>query len=337
MTPPTFLSRRRWLRACLLGALPAFAGLGGAHAAGPAWPAQPVTILVPYSAGGNVDVLARWIVPDLSRRLGQPVVIENLPGAGGIIGTEKVVRAKPDGYTLLMSVESAVVIAKMVTPATVRYDGLRDLQPVTLLGAQPLALVGRPGLPARTAGALFKDMKDHPGKYSYATSGVGTSLHLGGEMLKQMAAVDMVHVPYRNGPQIVTDLSGNQLDLAVLPLSMVMQQARAGQVRIYGLMDDKPSTAMPEAQLLGDNEAALRGANVTVWQGIFAPKGTPAHVVARLDDTLRAVLQEPGVRRNFADGGVTVIGSGPAAFSRFLQEEQAKFGAVVAKGQIRAE
>lgn len=336
MKTPNFLSRRRWLRACLLGALPAFAGLG-AHAAGPAWPAQPVTILVPYSAGGNVDVLARWIVPDLSRRLGQPVVIENLPGAGGIIGTEKVVRAKPDGYTLLMSVESAVVIAKMVTPATVRYDGLRDLQPVTLLGAQPLALVGRPGLPAKTAGELFKDMKDHPGKYSYATSGVGTSLHLGGEMLKQMAAVDMVHVPYRNGPQIVTDLSGNQLDLAVLPLSMVMQQARAGQVRIYGLMDDKPSTAMPEAQLLGDNEAALRGAKVTVWQGIFAPKGTPAHVVARLDEALRAVLQEPGVRRNFADGGVTVIGSGPAAFSRFLQEEQAKFGAVVAKGQIRAE
>src|SRR5690606_5977948 len=122
-----------------------------------------------------------------------------------------------------------------------------------------------------------------------------------------------------------------------LPLSMVMQQARAGQVRIYGLMDDKPSTAMPEARLLGDNEAALRGANVTVGQGTCAPKGTPAHVVARLDEALRAVLQEPGVRRNFADGGVTVIGSGLAAFSRFLQEEQAKFGAVVAKGQIRAE
>ncbi|VTU41276.1 Argininosuccinate lyase [Variovorax sp. PBS-H4] len=334
MIPFTSFSRR-WFSG-LLGAL-AVLGATGAQSAGPEWPAQPLTILVPYSAGGNVDTLARWIAPELSRRLGQPVVIENLPGAGGIIGTAKVVRAKPDGYTLLMSVESAVVIAKMVTPSTVSYDGLLDLQPVTLLGAQPLALVGRTGLPAKSATELFKDMRDHPGKYSYATSGVGTSLHLGGEMLQQMGAVNMVHVPYRNGPQIVTDLSGNQLDLAVLPLSMVMQQARAKQVRIYGVMDDKPSVAMPEAPMLGQDEPAWRGANVTVWQGIFVPKGTPSGIVARLDETLRAVLQEPGVRKNFADGGVTPMGLGPAEFSRFLQAEQNKFGAVVTKGQIKAE
>ena len=331
--PP--VSNRRQFGLLALAGLSAFALHAGA--AEPVWPAQPITILVPYSAGGNVDALARWIAPDLAQRLGQPVVIENLPGAGGIIGTDKVVRAKPDGYTLLMSVESAIVIAKMVTPSTVRYDGLADLMPVTLLGAQPLVLVSKPGLLPKTASDLFQDMKAHPGRYSYATSGVGTSLHLGGEWLKQKGAVDMVHVPYRNGPQIVSDLSGNQLDLAVLPMSMVMQQARAGKVRILGVLDEKPSPAMPDVPTLGSVEAAWKGADVTVWQGIFAPKGTPAAVIAKLDAALREVLAQPSVRKNFDEGGVTPVGLGPVAFAAFLAQERTKFADIIAKGQIRAE
>jgi len=329
------LVNRRHFTALALAALCAITAT--ADAAEPAWPTQPVTILVPYSAGGNVDALARWVAPDLAQRLGQPVVIENLPGAGGIIGTDKVVRAKPDGYTLLMSVESAIVIAKMVTPSTVRYDGLKNLMPVTLLGAQPLVLVSKPGLEAKTAPDLFRDMKAHPGRYSYATSGVGTSLHLGGEWLKQKGAVDMVHVPYRNGPQIVSDLSGNQLDLAVLPISMVMQQARAGKVRVLGVLDEKPSPAMPEAPTLGSVEPAWKGADVTVWQGIFVPKGTPAPVVAKLDAALREVLALPSVRQNFDAAGVTPVGLGPVPFAAFLESEQRKFADIVAKGQIRAE
>ncbi|HYP85073.1 tripartite tricarboxylate transporter substrate binding protein [Variovorax sp.] len=336
MKSASFHPTRRAVAGLALAALAALAA--PAHAGGDgAWPAQAVTILVPYSAGGNVDAMARWIAPDLSQRLGQPVIIENLPGAGGIIGTDKVVRARPDGYTLLMSVESAIVIARMVTPSTVRYDGLKDLMPVTLLGAQPLVLVGKPGLAATTAAELYADMKKHPGQYSYATSGVGTSLHLGGEWLKQKGGVDLVHVPYRNGPQIVTDLSGNQLDLAVLPLSMVMQQARAGKVRIYGVLDDKPSPAMPDVPPLGRVEPAWKGADVTVWQGIFVPRGTPAAIVSKLDAALRQVLAQPSVRRNFDDGGVVPLGLGPQAFATFLQGEQAKFGDIVAKGQIRAE
>lgn len=336
--PPSSPCRRLGLRAVgLMLALASPLATPLALAAGPAWPAQPITLLVPYAAGGNVDVIARWVAPDLGKRLGQTVIIENLPGAGGVIGTDKVARAKPDGYTLLMSVESAVVIARMVTPSTVRYDGLRDLQPVTLLGAQPLVLAGRPGLPAKSAHDLYADMQAHPGKYSYATSGVGTSLHLGGEMLKQKGGVDMVHVPYRNGQQIVTDLSGNQLDLAVLPLSMVMQQARAGQVRLYGVMDDKPSPAMPEAPVLGSSEPAWKGADVMVWQGVFVPKGTPPDIVARLDTALREVLAEPAVRKNFADSGVTPMGLGPQDFARFLRAEQEKFGAIVTQGKIKAE
>lgn len=322
-------------RRALLAAL-AFAACATTALAEPAWPARPITLIVPYGAGGNVDVMARWIAPELATRLGQPVVIENVSGAGGVIGTEKAVRARPDGYTLLLSVESTVVIAKMVTPSTVRYDGLADLVPVTLLGAQPLALVGKPSLQPKTSEALYADLKAAPGKYSYASSGVGTSLHLGGELLKQRGGVDMVHVPYRTGVQIVSDLSGNQLDLAVLPLSMVIQQARAGKLRVYGVMAESASAAMPEAPPLA-SVPAWRGADVSVWQGIFAPKGTPPQIVAQLHAALAQVLANPGVRRNFEEGGVTPLGAGPKEFAAFLQGEDAKFGAIVAKGNIKAE
>ncbi|WP_208512095.1 tripartite tricarboxylate transporter substrate-binding protein [Variovorax paradoxus] len=322
-------------RRALLAAL-AFAACATTALAEPAWPARPITLIVPYGAGGNVDVMARWIAPELATRLGQPVVIENVSGAGGVIGTEKAVRARPDGYTLLLSVESTVVIAKMVTPSTVRYDGLADLVPVTLLGAQPLALVGKPALQPKTSEALYADLKAAPGKYSYASSGVGTSLHLGGELLKQRGGVDMVHVPYRTGVQIVSDLSGNQLDLAVLPLSMVIQQARAGKLRVYGVMAESASAAMPEAPPLA-SVPAWRGADVSVWQGIFAPKGTPPQIVSQLHAALAQVLANPGVRRNFEEGGVTPLGAGPKEFAAFLQGEDAKFGAIVAKGNIKAE
>jgi tripartite-type tricarboxylate transporter receptor subunit TctC len=322
-------------RRALLAAL-AFAACATTVLAEPAWPARPITLIVPYGAGGNVDVMARWIAPELATRLGQPVVIENVSGAGGVIGTEKAVRARPDGYTLLLSVESTVVIAKMVTPSTVRYDGLADLVPVTLLGAQPLALVGKPSLQPKTSEALYADLKAAPGKYSYASSGVGTSLHLGGELLKQRGGVDMVHVPYRTGVQIVSDLSGNQLDLAVLPLSMVIQQARAGKLRVYGVMAESASAAMPEAPPLA-SVPAWRGADVSVWQGIFAPKGTPPQIVSQLHAALAQVLANPGVRRNFEEGGVTPLGAGPKEFAAFLQGEDAKFGAIVAKGNIKAE
>ncbi|RQO55696.1 ABC transporter substrate-binding protein [Variovorax sp. KBW07] len=325
--------RRQWLAALAFAALAGVAPPGMAEGA---WPARAITLIVPYGAGGNVDVMARWIGPELSTRLGQPVVIENVSGAGGVIGTEKAVRAKPDGYTLLLSVESTIVIAKMVTPSTVRYDGLADLMPVTLLGSQPLALVGKPAMQAKTSEALYAELKSAPGKFSYASSGVGTSLHLGGELLKQQGGIDMAHVPYRTGMQIVNDLSGNQLDLAVLPLSMVMQQARAGKMRVYGVMSDKPSPAMPEAPPLA-GVPAWRGANVSVWQGIFVPKGTPPQIVEQLNTALGQVLANPGVRKNFEDGGVTPIGAGPKEFAAFLKNEESKFGAIVAKGNIKAE
>ncbi|MET0540120.1 MAG: tripartite tricarboxylate transporter substrate binding protein [Variovorax sp.] len=300
------------------------------------WPSRPITLIVPYAADGNVDVVARWIAPELGRRLGQPVVIDNVTGAGGVIGTEKAIRAKPDGYTLLLSVESTVVIAKMVTPATVKYNGLKDLQPVTLLGSQPLVLVGKPDLPAKNATELFAAIRKAPGKYSYATSGVGTSLHLGGELLKQRGGVSMVHIPYRAGAQIVSDLAGNQIDLAVLPLSMVMQQVQAGKVRAYGVMSESASPAMPGVPPLAQ-VPAWKGADVSVWQGVFAPAGTDMAIVTRLHRELGEILQTPDLQQKFNDAGITRLGLGPAEFAKFLQAEDAKFARVVSQGNIQVE
>ncbi|RZS30966.1 Bug family tripartite tricarboxylate transporter substrate binding protein [Corticibacter populi] len=301
------------------------------------WPTRPVTLIVPYAAGGNVDVMARWIAPELARRLGQPVVIENISGAGGVIGTQKAVRATADGHTLLLSVESAILIAKMVTPATVPYDGQQDLAPVTLLGSQPLALAGKPALSHLTAGELHADLQAHPGQYSYATTGVGTSLHLAGELLKQSGQIDMVHAPYRMGTQVLTDLAGNQIELAVLPLSMLIEQARAGKLQVFGVLDDKPSPAMPEVAPLGATVPAWQGANARVWTGVFAPRGTPAERIERLDAALQDILTLEDVRQNFAATGVDPEGLGPAAFSAYLAEQAKTYEGIITRGHIRAE
>jgi tripartite-type tricarboxylate transporter receptor subunit TctC len=327
----TAFSRRRVLASAL-----ALAGaLGCVSAKSDAWPSRPLTLIVPYSAGGNVDVMARWIAPELAKRLGQPVVIDNAVGAGGVIGTDKAARAKPDGYTLLLSVESSIVIARMVTPSTVKYNGLKDFEPVTLLGSQPLVLVGKPELKARDAQALHAEMKASPGKYSYATSGVGTSLHLGGELLKQQGEVSMVHIPYRVGPQIVTDLAGNQVDLAVLPLSMVMQQVQAGKIRAYGVLG-AVSSALPGVPSLSAVNA-WKTADVLVWQGIFVPAGTDPAIIGRLNAALMDVLKSADLQKKFEENGVTTMALGPKDFAAFLRREEAKFSAVVARGKISAE
>ncbi len=300
------------------------------------WPAKPISMIVPYAAGGNVDAVARWIAPELGKRLGQTIVIDNVAGAGGVIGTEKAARAAADGYTLLLSVESTIVIAKLVSPSIVKYDGLADFKPVMLLSSAPLVLVGKPSLAANTLDELLKLMRAQPGRLNYATSGVGTSLHVAGEMLNQQAKVQMTHVPYKVGTQIVSDVMGDQIDLAMLPIPLTSEQIRSGKMKAFAVTEPQRSQALPNVPSMAEHPDT-KGVDVTVWFGIFAPVKVEQAVVERVQNELAEVLKDGELRQKFANFGMRTLGSGSAAFATFLAAEHAKFSAIVKAGNIRAE
>jgi tripartite-type tricarboxylate transporter receptor subunit TctC len=307
-----------------------------AAATAQSYPSRPVTMIVPYAAGGNVDAVARWVAPELTKRLGQQVLVENIAGAGGVIGTERAARAAPDGYTLLLSVESTIVIAKLVSPSVVKYDGLKDFAPIVLISSAPLVLVGKPALPANTLDELVKLLRANPGKFNYATSGIGTSLHVAGEMINQRAGVQMTHVPYKVGAQIVTELMGNQIDLAVLPIPLTSEQAKSGKVKAYAVTAPQRSPALPNVPSTDENPD-LKGVDVTVWFGIFAPARTDPAIVARIHRETAEILKQPEITEKLANFGMRTLGLGPADFARFLDAELAKFSAIVKAANIRAE
>jgi tripartite-type tricarboxylate transporter receptor subunit TctC len=305
-------------------------------ALGQSYPSRPVTLIVPYAAGGSVDAVARIVVPKLSERLGQNVVIENVAGAGGIVGTQRAARAAPDGYTLLFSVESTMAIAKLVQPATVQYDSQKDFQPISLIGTSPLVLAGKKALPAETTDDLIKLLRANPGKFSYATSGTGTSLHVAGEMINMEGKVRMVHVPYRVGAQMVTDLIGNQIDLAMLPLVMALPNYRNGYIKVFGTTEPTRSPVAPDLPSLAEHPD-LRKVNVTVWFGLFAPAKTDPVIVARLNQAVAAALEDPDVRAKLAETGLRIVGDSPADFAAFLAQEIEKFSVIVKAANIKAE
>jgi tripartite-type tricarboxylate transporter receptor subunit TctC len=303
---------------------------------GQAYPSRPITLVVPYAAGGSVDAVARIVVPRLSERLGQSVVIENVAGAGGIVGTQRVARASADGYTLLFSVESTMAIAKLVQPSTVQYDSQKDFVPISLVGSSPLVLAGKKELPASTTEELIKLLRNNPGKFSYATSGTGTSLHVAGEMINIEGKVSIVHVPYRVGAQMVTDLIGNQIDLAMLPLVMALPNYRNGNIKVFGTTEPTRSPVAPDLPSLAEHPD-LRNVNVTVWFGLFAPAKTAPAIIERLHQAVAASLQEPEVRAKLAETGVRIVGNSPKEFAAFLAQEIEKFSNIVKAANIKAE
>ncbi len=324
--------RLRSFRVAAALALLTAAGLAHSQA----YPSRTITMIVPYAPGGSVDAVARFVVPKLSERLGQQVVVDNAVGAGGVIGTQKAANAAADGYTLLFSVESSIVIAKLVTPSTVKYDGLKDFAPIALVGSSPLVLVGKPEIKANNAAELVRMMRAQPGKLSYASSGIGTSLHLAGEMINQKGNVNMVHVPYKVGAQIVTDLQGNQIDLAVLPLVMVQQQVKAGKIKAFGLTDPSRWPSAPEIPTLAEG-SDVKGADVLVWFGLFAPSKTPQPIVDKLATEMQAVLKDPDISRRMGDLALKPANLSPAQFGQFLQKEYDKFAAIVKASDIKPE
>jgi tripartite-type tricarboxylate transporter receptor subunit TctC len=302
-----------------------------------AWPtAKPISMVVPFPAGGAVDFAARLVANKLAERLGQAVVMDNVAGAGGVVGTTKAVRAPADGYTLLVAPDSTIVIAPLVTPDTVKYDALKDLIPVGLINITPLILVARPGLPVNNLAELLRYARANPGKLNYASPGVGNLLHVAMESLRQQARIDMVHVPYKAAPQIVTDLIGNQVDLALFVPSTGLVHIKGGKIKALGVTVGERLAASPDIPTLAETPD-LKGFHVTSSIGLFVPAKTPSAIVERLNRELNDILAAPDVRKTFEDQAGTV-GKGTAAeFAEFLGKELTRNAAVVKAANIKGE
>lgn len=301
-----------------------------------AWPDKPVTVVVPFGAGGGVDAAARIVMPKLAERLGQQVIIENVPGASGTIGTQRVAKAKPDGSTLLFAVASPINVAPLVAPSTVRYDALKDLVPIAPVAVSPFVLVGKPGLPAANTAELLALARRQPGKLTYGTDGFGTSLHVTAAMITATAGVDILHVPYKSGPQVLTDVAGGQVDLAVLPVALVQGMAKEGKVKAFGVTSKKPTEALPGVPSLSDTPA-LATLDVESWMGLLGPAGLDPAIVARLNKEVATVLTDPAVQKQLADGGMKPMQMAPADFGAYLAKERKALAAVVTANNIKAE
>jgi len=316
--------------AVLVGFAPA------ALAADAPWPGtKPITLIVPFSAGGNVDFQARLIGQKLGERLGQSVIIDNVPGAGGVLGVTKAIHAKPDGYTIVMGFDGPVSVAQLVNKA-VKYDAERELAPIGQVSVAPVVLMARPGFAAKTMQELIALAKAQPGKITYATSGVGTVPHLAMEMVQERAGVQMVHVPYRGGAQITNDVMGGQVDIGYLVTTSATPLVHQGKLPALGVTSAQRIDAIPNVPVFAETPA-LKGLEINTWTGLFAPKGTPEPVLTRLAAELGAVLKLPDVQQRLKDGGATPGTGTPATFAAFLKKEKSVYAAIVASAKVEQE
>lgn len=329
---------KTWLTgaALALAALSPAALLPLPAAAQGVWPDKPVTVVVPFGAGGGVDAAARIVLPKLAERLGQPLVIENVPGASGTIGTQRVARSRPDGYTLLFAVASPINVAPLVAPASVRYDVQKDLLPLTPVAVSPFVLVGRRDLPAAGVAELMQLARAQPGRLTYGTDGMGTSLHLTAAMIAQQAAVQLTHVPYKSGPQALADVAGGTIDLAVLPVALAQGLVKENKVRAYGVTSKQRSDALPGTPSLSESRE-LAGFDVESWLGLLAPAGLDPAIAARIVREVAAVLAEPEMVRQLALGGMKPMQMSSVDFAAYLARERKSLAAVVSAANIKVE
>ena len=315
-------------------ALTALAATRGASAQA-AWPAaKPITLIVPFSAGGNVDTTARLVGGKLAERLKQTIVVDNIAGAGGLVGVARAVQAAPDGYTLVMAFDGPIAITSFVNPAAMRFDPQRDLAPVALTTTAPMVLVAKPTLEVTSMAQLVALARSQPGKLSYATSGIGTVLHLAMEMVKQRAGLFIVHIPYRGGAQIATDVIGGQVDLAMMVSTSATPHVLAGRMKAIAVTGNKRLAQMPGVPTL-DESALFKGLDVVSWTGVFAPSRTPAAIVERLNAEINEVLRLDDVRGKLAEGGALVAQLSQAAFAQFVRNEQQRFEKIVKSANIQ--
>ena len=308
----------------LLGSVFALlAALAGGDALAQAYPSKTVTLLVPYAPGGGHDAMARIVAEKLGPRLGQTVVVENKPGAAGMIGTEQVVRAAPDGYTLLFSSPAEIVVAPSVYK-TMRYDPVKDLTPITQVGDTPLVLMAHPSVGVKTVAELIAKAKREPGKLSFGTAGTGSSQHLAGAWINNLAGIDLQHVPYKGAGPATNDLLGGNVPLGILGMAPVLKHIQAGRIVALAVMTPKRVDWAKDTPTVAETPG-MEGFQANHWMGLLGPAGMPPEVVAKLQGEVAAVLAMPEVRDRLRGLGIDPVGSSTEDFRRFLAEERERF------------
>jgi tripartite-type tricarboxylate transporter receptor subunit TctC len=294
-----------------------------------AYPAKPIRLVVPYSPGGGADNAARILAARLSTTLGQSVVIDNRPGGSGMIGAQAVAQAAPDGYTVLYDASAFAVNPALRKMA---FDPAKDLVPVSLAVTVPNIFLVPPSAPYKTVKEFVDYARKHPGEVTYASYGAGSAAHLIGELLKNQAGIDLLHVPYKGGAPALTDLMGGQVNSYFANAASGMSYVKSGKLRALAVTSAKRMAAMPDVPTLA--ESGFKNFEVLEWNGFFVPKGTPKEVVARLSKEIQSATMDPATRQKLQGLGVDPVGSSPEEFSKFVQAEMSRWAALVKSNHI---
>lgn len=302
---------------------------GAAHAQ--SFPERSITLVVPFAAGGSTDVVARVIAQKMGDDLGQQIVVENVAGAGGNLGADRVARAEPDGYTVLMGTVATHALNPLILK-TKPYDPEKDFAPISLLVVVPNVLVVNPQLPVNTVAELVALLKAEPDKYAYASSGNGTPLHLSGELFKSMAGVSMQHVPYKGSGPALNDLLGNQVSIMFDNLPSSSGHIKSGTLRALGVTTAERATSFPDVPTIAET---VPNYETYTWNALFAPAGTPAEAVDRLNAAAKKALADPSVAARMADFSAKIVGSTPDELKTHVSQEIAKWKPVVKNANVQ--
>ncbi len=296
------------------------------------YPTRPIKIIVPSPAGATTDTLVRMVAAKLQAKWGQPVVVDNRPGAGGNIGAEEAAKAAPDGYTLLFTYPAPLAVNKTLFKQ-LEYDPDRFV-PISLVATVPLVLAVPPKEEATTVQQLIAFAKAHPNQLNFASQGYGTSAHLAGELFKSMAGIEIVHVPYKGSAPALTDLLGGRIDMMFIELSTVLPQIKAGKLRALAVGSAKRNPFLPDVPALAE---VLPGYQASTWFAMAAPPGTPPEIAAKLSSAVAAAIAEPDMAKRLVDMSATAVGDTPAEMADFLRDERQRWGGVIREAGVKAQ
>jgi tripartite-type tricarboxylate transporter receptor subunit TctC len=310
-----------------------FVALPIANAADPSYPTKPIRMLVGYTPAGPTDLAARLAAQHLSDALGQQVIVDNRAGAGGTVAAGLLAQAQPDGHTISLGANGEMAIAPNLRKK-LPYDPVKDFAPVSRIGSAQLVLVVHPGVPAKSVNELIALAKAKPGAVNFASSGTGSTAHLCAELFKHLAAIDIVHVPYKGAAQALTDLIGSQVQMLITGYSAAVPQIKSGKLRALGVTGAKRLAAAPELPTIGES---VKGYEAVSWYGIFAPAGTPKAIIDRLHSELVAMVKRPQVVERLTALGIEPEGTSPQVFAGQIKEEIVKWGRIVKLAKVPLE